>query len=160
MTIWFLYPNIQTNLLVISLVSLLLESFSYRKHGDNIMREAIIFLLNGGVATVVHFGVLTFNMQVIEMSSAGVANLIAAIFGVSTSYLGCRYIVFYKYQAPILSQAMKFGVLYTMIACLNGAVLYGWTDVYKFDYRIGFIIATTFQVILSYFGNKLLVFKS
>lgn len=94
------------------------------------------------------------------MSSAGLANMLAAVFGISSSFLGSRYYVFRKTQGPIASQAMMFAALYTFIACLHGLVLYAWTDIYALDYRIGFVIATTLQIAMSYLGNKFLVFKT
>jgi putative flippase GtrA len=121
--------------------------------------EVLRYITNGLVATVIHFGVLTFNIHIVGMRSAGVANLVAAVFGITSSFLGNRYFVFKKHQAPILSQATAFLLLYASIAALHGLVLYLWTDVYGFDYRIGFIIATIFQVALSYWGNKTLVFR-
>lgn len=122
--------------------------------------EITRYVMNGLLATGVHYSVLTFNMQVYGMQSAGLANLIAAVFGITASFLGSRYFVFKKHQEPIVNQAMAFGILYASIACLHGVVLYGWTDVYKFDYRIGFLIATALQIVLSYTGNKILVFKT
>jgi putative flippase GtrA len=122
--------------------------------------ELVRYIVNGLIATGAHFGVLTFNIQVVGMRSAGVANLIAAIIGITTSFLGSRYFVFKKLQDPILSQATTFLALYVSIAALHGLILYGWTDVGGLDYRIGFLIATFFQVILSYFGNKTLVFRT
>ena len=116
--------------------------------------------MNGLVATGVHFSVLTLNIEVYDMQSAGLANLIAAIFGITASFLGSRYFVFKKHQDSMFGQAVMFGILYSSIACLHGAVLYGWTDVYKLDYRVGFIIATALQIVLSYSGNKILVFKT
>jgi len=122
--------------------------------------EIIRYIMNGLLATAIHYGVLTFNIEVVEMPSAGLANLVAAIFGITASFLGSRHFVFKKYQEPIINQATMFGILYATIACLHGVVLYVWTDMYKFDYRIGFIIATVLQVMLSYWGNKILVFKA
>jgi len=122
--------------------------------------EVIRYIANGLVATGTHFCVLTFNMQVVEMRSAGVANFIGAVFGIAVSFLGSRYFVFKKHQDPILGQATAFLLLYASIAVLHGLILYGWTDVFGFDYRIGFLIGTFFQVVLSYLGNKTLVFKA
>lgn len=121
--------------------------------------EITRYIINGLLATGVHFSVLTFNMQIYVMQSAGMANLIAAIFGISASFLGSRYFVFKEHEAPVINQAMMFVVLYASIACVHGLVLFGWTDVYGYDYRIGFVFATIFQVALSYWGNKTLVFK-
>ena len=122
--------------------------------------EIARYVVNGLLATGVHFSVLMLNIEVYDMQSAGLANMIAAIFGVTASFLGSRYFVFKKHQDPVLNQVMMFGILYASIACLHGLVLYGWADVYRLDYRIGFIMATILQVALSYWGNKFLVFKA
>jgi len=114
---------------------------------------------NGLVATAVHYGVLKFNLTVIGISSAGIANLIAACFGISTSFLGNRYFVFQSNDPNILSQALKFSGLYGAIALLHGFILFVWSDWFGLDYRIGFLIATFFQFVLSYIGNKKMVFK-
>lgn len=121
--------------------------------------EIARYLINGLLATGVHFSVLTFNLQIYDMQSAGLANLIAAVFGITSSFLGSRYFVFKKHEAPVFNQAMTFVILYATIACLHGLVLFVWTDIYEYDYRIGFIFATFLQVALSYWGNKVLVFK-
>jgi putative flippase GtrA len=96
---------------------------------------------------------------VLDLSSAGLANLLAACFGIASSFLGNRYFVFKGYHASILSQAISFSVLYGFIALLHGLILFVWSDCFKLDYRIGFLVATLFQFVLSYIGNKKLVFK-
>jgi putative flippase GtrA len=93
------------------------------------------------------------------MQSAGLANLIAAAFGITASFLGSRYFVFRKTDVPLSRQALKFAGLYGVIALGHGAVLFAWTDWHHLDYRLGFLLATSLQVLLSYVGNKLLVFK-
>jgi putative flippase GtrA len=129
--------------------------------GDNTghKQQIIRYVINGVVATAVHFAVLTFNLKVLGIQSAGVANLLAAVVGISTSFLGSRYFVFRKTNGSILHQASKFVVLYAMIACLHGLILYGWSDNLHLDYRWGFLIATVMQVLFSYWGNKILVFN-
>ena len=117
------------------------------------------YIVNGLVATAVHFGVLTFNLQVLQMKYAGLANLLAATAGITTAFFGSRYFVFNRRDKTILRQAAKFGLLYAAIALLHGAVLFGWTDVLLLDYRAGFLVATVLQVMLSFWGNKFLVFK-
>jgi putative flippase GtrA len=118
------------------------------------------YAINGLFATAVHFAVLSFNLQVVGMSSAGMANMFAAVVGISVSFLGSRYFVFCNRNDAIFRQVAKFGLLYALIASLHGIFLYIWSDVWKLDYRIGFLFATVFQVILSYWGNKILVFKN
>lgn len=118
------------------------------------------YVINGVVATAVHFGVLTFNLHVVRMESAGLANLIAAAFGISISFLGSRHFVFRAADGSMSRQACTFGILYALLAIAHGAILYLWTDLGGLDYRIGFVLATCFQVAVSYVGNKTLVFKA
>jgi putative flippase GtrA len=122
--------------------------------------EVIRYGVNGVVATAVHFGVLSFNLDVLNFSSAGFANLIAAAFGITTSFLGSRYFVFQKLNECITRQAIKFSGLYGSIALLHGLILLIWTDWLGMDYRLGFLIATAVQVSLSYIANKFWVFKT
>jgi putative flippase GtrA len=122
-------------------------------------RELIRYGINGVIATAVHFAVLYFNLHVLNVLSAGLANLVAAVFGITVSFLGSRYFVFEKTGETIATQAIKFSGLYGTMAILHGLVLLVWTDWLSLDYRVGFLIATTFQVSISYLGNKFLVFK-
>ena len=122
-------------------------------------QELARYVVNGVVATGVHFGVLSFNLHALRIESAGLANLIAAAFGITVSFLGSRYFVFPAKKDGLIAQAAKFSSLYALIALLHGAILFIWTDYLGFDYRVGFVIATGAQTILSYLGNKFLVFK-
>jgi putative flippase GtrA len=117
------------------------------------------YVINGLVATAVHFAVLTFNLEWLRMDSAGVANVIAAAFGIVTSFLGSRYFVFRRTDMPIFKQAMSFALLYAATMAMHGGVLFLLSDVMSFDYRLGFCAATTLQVVVTYIGNKTLVFK-
>lgn len=118
------------------------------------------YVINGLVATAVHFGALTVNLHVVGIKSAGLANLIAAVLGISVSFLGSRYFVFRTGEGSMARQALAFGILYALLAIAHGAILYLWTDLNGLDYRIGFVLATCFQVAVSYVGNKTLVFKA
>ncbi len=123
--------------------------------------ELTRFVINGLIATAVHYGVLSLNLEVLGFGSAGLANLCAAVAGIAASFLGNRFYVFSgSVQQAWLPQALKFSGLYGAIAVLHGAVLWLWTDQFGLDYRIGFLIATALQVSLSYIGNKLLVFNT
>ncbi|GAA4854013.1 GtrA family protein [Luteimonas vadosa] len=116
-------------------------------------------ILNGLFATVVHFAVLSVNLFVLHFESAGLANMIAALFGASASFVGSRYFVFRAGDGPALRQVASFAVLYGLIALMHGSILYVWTDLNGLDYRLGFIIATGAQVLVSYAGNKAIVFR-
>lgn len=123
-------------------------------------REPVRYIINGLFATLVNYGILNFNMLVLDMNSAGVANFIAAIFGITVSFLGSRYYVYKQHSSTISSQVVRFVLLYGFIAILSGLVLYVWSDIYDLSYHIGFVIATFIQMLFSYFGNKVLVFKN
>lgn len=116
-------------------------------------------VLNGLMATVVHFAVLSFNLFVLQFESAGLANLVAALFGASASFVGSRHYVFRAAHGHAIRQAASFALLYGLIAVMHGAILYVWTDLHALDYRTGFIIATCAQVVVSYVGNKTWVFR-
>ena len=121
--------------------------------------EIVRYIVNGVAATLVHFSVLTLNIEYFGIESAGLSNFFAAFFGIASSYLGSRYYVFQGQEAAIIEQASKFIVLYGLIAIVHGLILLIWTDFWGHSYRIGFLIATIFQVSTSYVGNKFLVFK-
>lgn len=122
--------------------------------------ELLRYGINGIVATAVHYAVLTFSLNQLSIPSAGLANFVAAFFGITTSFFGSRYFVFNNKGKGILAQATKFGVLYVAIAVVHGLVLLLWTDFWRYDYRLGFLLASMIQLSLSYFGNKFLVFKT
>lgn len=122
-------------------------------------QQSVRYLINGLAATAVHFAVLTFNLTVLDWSSAGIANLVAAVFGITASFLGSRYFVFQGSAEPLFKQVYRFIFLYAAIALLHGALMYVWADHYHLNYIAGFVVATGMQVLCSYWGNKRMVFK-
>lgn len=123
-------------------------------------QELFRYAVNGVVATLVHYAALTYNLHVIGLSSAGLANGIAAIFGIAASFLGSRYFVFPGSRESIAQLMVKFGSLYAAIALLHTVILALWSDWLGYDHRVGFLLATALQVSLSYAGNKYLVFRT
>ena len=121
--------------------------------------QPVRYLINGLAATAVHFLVLTFNLKVLEWSSAGLANLVAAVFGITASFLGSRYFVFQRSSQSLFAQVSRFIPLYVLLALLHGVVMHIWADIYNLHYALGFVVATFIQMVLSYLGNKILVFK-
>lgn len=124
------------------------------------MRVLGRYVLNGIVATAVHYAVLAFNLDVLAFASAGMANLVAATFGIAASFAGNRHFVFPEgARVPWKGQALRFASLYGVIALLHGAVMWLWADALGQDYRIGFLLATALQFVLSFLGNRTLVFS-
>lgn len=124
------------------------------------VRQLLRYVINGLVATGVHFAVLTFLVEVAHVPSKGVANLAAAAVAVVASFLGNRFFVFAATQSRASGQLWRFVLLYGAIALLNGGLMAVWSDLLKFDYRVGFVLISIVQFILSFLGNRLLVFKS
>lgn len=117
------------------------------------------YIVNGLAATGIHFSALVFCLEVLHWQTAGFANFVASIFGITASFIGSRYFVFSGSSVAARSQVVRFIVLYAMLAGMHGFVMYLWADIAKLNYVFGFVIATGLQVLSSYFGNKLLVFK-
>lgn len=122
-------------------------------------KQPVRYIINGLVATAVHFFVLTFNLKVLDWQSAGLANLVAAVFGITTSFIGSRYYVFSGSLESLFKQLYRFILLYAVIALMHGLLMFLWVDLYHYNYILGFVIATVMQVVCSYLGNKVLVFK-
>lgn len=117
------------------------------------------YLINGLAATAVHYGVLRFNLEVLEIPLAGVANAIAAVFGIFVSFFGSRYFVFRATERSIVRQGSMFLVVYAVIAVFHGLILYAWTDRMGFNYTVGFLLATVMQMTCSFLANKFMVFR-
>lgn len=115
------------------------------------------FIANGLAATLVHYVALIVLIEGAGFSSAGLANGIAAVFGISASYIGNRYFVFQS-GATLMRTLPPFLILYATIALLHAAVLAIWTDYAKLPYTIGFLIGTAGSILISYLGNRYLVF--
>jgi len=118
------------------------------------------FLVNGVVATIVHFSVLSFCLKVLLWHSAGLSNMMASVFGITSSFLGNRYFVFDNSNEPVQKQIMRFIALSVTLAGVHFCVMYVSTDIYGNDYRLSFLLATVIQTILSFLGNKIMVFKA
>lgn len=131
-----------------------------RTRPHTLSSEVLRYVVNGLFATAVHYGVLSIELRALGFTSAGLSNMVAAIFGITASFLGSRYFVFRQTDEGLWHQARKFALLYTLIALLNGAIMATMTDHYGVDYRVTFLIATILQMALSYAGNKWLVFRS
>jgi putative flippase GtrA len=117
------------------------------------------YIINGVVATIVHFGLLALLIEGLVINSAAAANGFAALVGVAVSFMGNRYFVFKSTTVSIYKQAGHFGLLYTSIALVHIGVMFLLSDLWGLSYQVGFLAATIIQFVLSYFGNRFLVFQ-
>jgi len=116
------------------------------------------FLGNGVIATLVHFTALRFLLEQHLTRSAAIATGIASVLGILTSYLGNRWFVFRSGQR--ISQTLPaFLFIYGAVAAAHMGVLAVWTDRMGLPYAQGFVIATALSLVVTFLGNKLLVFR-
>lgn len=130
-----------------------------RNHIIARVNEIKRFVFNGLIATGVHYASLLFFMEFFELRSVVLANITAALLGITVSFIGSRYYVFRNIDKTFHVQFFQFSSLYLSILIIHTVTLYVWSEIYGFDYKVGFFVATSLQVFMSYIGNKLLVFK-
>ena len=118
------------------------------------------YVLNGLLATGVHYLVLIVLINSLAVRPIGLANLVAAITGTAASFVGNRRFVFKAVNAPVQKQAMHFALLYAILAVIHSACMYLWCDILNRDYQIGFLLATGLQFLLSYIFNSRVVFRN
>ena len=123
------------------------------------LRQVTRFCMNGLIATGVHFFCLVWLIEHVVVASAGLANLLAGVAGVTSSFIGNRYFVFVALNESIASQLSKFAALYGIVLAVHGIGLGLWVDFLLWDYRIGFVVITALQIVLSYQGGRRLVFS-
>lgn len=93
------------------------------------------------------------------LNSIALANIIACWFGVLVSFLGNKYIVFKSVSGNFSGQFFHFFTFYFLVAIVHGAFIYVWSDFNGYNYRVGFLIATAMQVLITYNYNRILIFK-
>jgi putative flippase GtrA len=123
------------------------------------IRQFCKYAVNGLAATAVHFGTLTLLVEVVGVTSKGAANVAASLTGILASFLGNRLFVFAASTGSMKGHLARFVALYLFLALLNGFLMGLWSDLLGLDYRLGFVLISCVQLILSFFGNRMLVFK-
>ena len=118
------------------------------------------YLVNGIIASLIHYFVLLFCLEVLKINSAGLSNFFSSVFGITSSFIGNRYYVFDNYKTSALSQLKKFLPLYYILSIVQGGILYFWSDLLNYNYNIGFAICILFQVIIGFLGGKYFVFNT
>lgn len=121
--------------------------------------QLIRFVINGLAATAVHYGVLHVCIEMLHVPLAALANGVAAVFGITASFLGNRYFVFQGQTTSAVRQGSMFLMVYATIALLHTLLMFAWADWLGLDYRIGFVLITGVQMVLSFLINKFVVFK-
>tara|TARA_B100001173_G_scaffold294017_1_gene287549 strand:+ start:3028 stop:3381 length:354 start_codon:yes stop_codon:yes gene_type:complete len=116
-------------------------------------------MANGCFATLIHYIFLEFNLNILMLNSIAFANIIACSFGILVSFLGNKYIVFKSVSGSFSGQFFHFFTFYFLVAIFHVAFIYLWADFNGYNYRVGFLIATALQILITYNYNKILIFK-
>ena len=119
---------------------------------------AVRYLMNGAVATGLHFLTLWMCIDFFHFASAGIANFIAALVASTAAFFGNRYFVFTQSMRSPIQQAKGFVILYLAAALFHGLFLHVWSDRLQMHYATGFVLATALQVVGIYVFNRKVVF--
>lgn len=124
------------------------------------IKETAKFIINGLIATSVHF-LFLLAFSSFTNFNYGLSNFCACIFGSTSSFIGNKYFVFISNNMDHASlQLIKFILLYLLLSSIHGFALYFWSDVYNYNFILGFVAITLFNTILSYLINKFMIFKT
>ncbi len=115
------------------------------------------FGINGLVATGCHYTILSILLASGLVPYAGLASGIGAVFGIAVSFIGNRFLVF-RSTEKLGRTLPRFLLLYGIIALFHATFLFLWTDLAGLAKGTGFLAATAIATILSYLGNRYLVF--
>lgn len=122
------------------------------------MPQLIRFILIGLLATGVHYGLLRLLVDLVHVPSAGVANGLAAVGGIATSYLGNRLFVF-RHDGAHGAALVRFLAVYGLVIGLHTAFLAVWTDWLGWPLTAGFVLATGGSAVTTFLANKYFVFS-
>ena len=93
------------------------------------------------------------------LKSVAASSIIACLLGIFASFLGNKYIVFRSISGNFSEQLFHFFLLYAFVAIFHGLFIFAWADLKGYNYRIGFVIATGLQFLITYNYNKGVIFK-
>lgn len=122
------------------------------------MPQLVRFILIGLLATGVHYGLLRLLVDVAHAPSAGLANGMAAVGGIATSYLGNRLFVF-RHDGPHGVVLIRFLAVYALVIGLHTGFMALWSDLLGWPLTIGFVLATGGSAVTTFLANKYFVFS-
>tara|TARA_B100000787_G_scaffold98921_1_gene72976 strand:+ start:664 stop:1089 length:426 start_codon:yes stop_codon:yes gene_type:complete len=131
-----------------------------RSQKEPVAQEIFLFLINGFLATLVHFVTLTLFVNFAGLSF-GASNFISFLVGAISSFLGNKFFVFkVKNKFRTTSQFIKFLFLYLTLAFEHGIALYWWSDINEYNYIVGFLLIAMLNMAISFIINKYIIFNA
>lgn len=131
-----------------------------RSQKEPVVQEIFLFLINGFLATLIHFAALILFVNFVGLSY-GLSNFLSFLVGSISSFLGNKFFVFkVKNKFRTSSQFIKFFFLYLALAFEHGVALYWWSDINEYNYIVGFLLITMLNIIISFIFNKYIIFNA
>ncbi len=124
-------------------------------------QDAILYLIFGGLTTLVNYVVYIPCYNYLELSGA-VSNVVAWIVAVAFAFLTNKPFVFksHDWSAKVLwPELWKFLGCRIGSGLLETAVIFVTVDLWDWDGNLMKLLTSVLVVILNYFGSKLLVFR-
>tara|TARA_B100000767_G_scaffold162202_1_gene152250 strand:- start:9334 stop:9759 length:426 start_codon:yes stop_codon:yes gene_type:complete len=134
--------------------------FRAKAQTEPVLQEIFLFLINGFLATLIHFVALILFVNLAALSY-GLSNFLSFLVGSVSSFLGNKFVVFKgKNKLRTTSQFIKFFFLYFSLALEHGIALYFWSDINEYNYIVGFLLITMLNIIISFIFNKYIIFNA
>ena len=134
--------------------------FKAKTQTEPFIQEIFLFLINGLLATSIHFVALILFVNFAGLSY-GLSNFFSFLVGSISSFIGNKFFVFKdKKSFRTTLQFIKFFSVYLALALEHGIALYWWSDINEYNYLVGFLLITIFNVIISFIFNKYLIFNA
>jgi putative flippase GtrA len=122
--------------------------------------EFVRFVINGVVATAVHYAIFALLYFYAGVKLAALANVPAVFAGIAISFVGNRRFVFRSSSPDWEDEAVRFALLYGAIALIHVTILFIGADVLSVDATVTFALATVTQVCCNYIGARAWVFST
>jgi putative flippase GtrA len=122
-------------------------------------KEALKFLLNGLISTLIHYVILVVAIEILGVVSIVLANMMAGATAVLYSFVGNKYYVFKSHDEVLYFQAFKFLIVYTLLIILHTIAMFVLTNKMSVSYHISFIMVSSLFAMASFFLNKIVVFR-
>ena len=122
------------------------------------------FIINGLFATFIHYVTMLLILNYV-IAIYSIAYFIASIFGILTSFIGNKFLVFTNSNQNCsqnhnaFKQLKIFLLLYGLIMLICSVLMGVLSDLLLINYNLSFMISLSIQTLLSFFGNKRYVFK-
>ena len=127
-----------------------------RKRDRLLSKQLIVFTTMGGIATVVHYLLLTVLVEVLHVAPVP-ASIAGYVAGAVTNYLLNYYITFRSYQRHYQALA-KFALVATLGLGLNTAIMAIGTGWLALHYILSQMLATGLTLVWNFTANRLWTF--